>query len=88
MNREIKTAVTKFIPNNPVLSQVIVEEMKNVFGSKMIPEEMAKMIVRFGLNLSRDMDAEVDSKVFREKLGSYIYQTRPRFMKQIMGGKR
>lgn len=83
MPPDIQGCVFKFVPNNPVLSSVVIKVLKKTFQSHTLPLPLVKQVVERALEQSRTMDIKVESATFEDKLLAYANQIRPRFIAQL-----
>lgn len=83
MPPDIQGCVFKFVPNNPVLSSVVIKVLKKTFQTHTLPMPLVKQVVERALEQSRTMDMKVESAIFEDKLLAYANQIRPRFIAQL-----
>jgi hypothetical protein len=83
MPPDIQGCVHKFLPNNPVVSNVVIKVLKNTYQSHTLPLPLVKQVVERALEQSRTMDMKAESTIFEEKLSSYANQLRARYKTQL-----
>jgi len=83
MPPDVDGLVRKFVPNNPKLAKIITKLLNSEFRSRTLPDELVKHVVRRAFELERDMEVEIDSTVFNEKLKLYVVQIKPRYLAKI-----
>lgn len=83
MPPDIQGSARKFIPNNPPLLKVVTKVLQNSFRVRTLPLDLVKLTVRRAFELERDLEMEVQSSIFEEKLSMYVNQIKPRFMSKI-----
>ncbi len=83
MPPDIDGLVRKFVPNNPKLAKIIAKLLNSEFRTRTLPEELVKLVSRRAFELERDLEVEIESTVYEEKLKLYVVQVKPRFMSKI-----
>jgi hypothetical protein len=83
MPPDVKACVNKFLPNNPVVANVVLKVLKNAYQTHILPMPMVKQVVERALEQSRTLDMKVESAVFEERLSSYANQLRGRYKTQL-----
>lgn len=83
MPPDIAGCVHKFVPNNAILSNVVIKVLKQVFQVNTLPLPLVKQIVERAFEQSRTMDMRVESESFEQKLTMYANQLKPRYMAQL-----
>lgn len=83
MPPDIEGLVRKFVPNNPKLAKIIHKMLSGEFRTRTLPDELVKNVVRRAFELERDLEVEIDSTVFYEKLKLYVVQIKPRYLAKI-----
>lgn len=83
MPPDIQGCVYKFLPNNPVVSSIVIKVLKSTYQTHTLPLQLVKQVVERALEQSRTMDMKVESVVYEEKLSSYANQIRARYKTQL-----
>ena len=83
MPPDVQSCVRKFIPNNAPLSRLVTKVLNTVYGVRYLPMDLVRLVVRRAFELERDLEMEIDSSIFEEKITLYAHQLRPRFNSKI-----
>lgn len=83
MPPDVPACVRKFIPNNAKLAKLVVKVLNTVYGVRYLPMDLVRLTVRRAFELERDLEMEIESSIFEEKLHIYANQLRPRFIGKI-----
>jgi len=83
MGADIQSAVRRFVPNNPPLSKLVIKILNQTFRVRELPLDLVRMTVQRAFELTRDLEIEIESNVFEEKLLFFVQQIKPRFLAKI-----
>ena len=83
MPPDVNASVRKFVPNSPKLSKLITKVLNTVYGVRYLPLDLVRLTVRRAFELERDLEIDVESTIFEEKLTVYARQLRPRFASKL-----
>jgi len=83
MPPDVQSCVRKFTPSNPKLAKMVTKVLNTVYGVRYLPMDLVRLVVRRGFELERDLEIEIDSSIFEEKITLYAHQLRPRFQSKI-----